>query len=251
MRIIEKKCPNCGANLEFNVGDKETKCKYCNTSFIIEDNNTNENKFSLDNINLKYIKTFTAVHMVITGVIMIIIISTFIFVFYNVFRMITDESKSSEFSDFFEEVEKQKEKQEEKSKPKLEEISTELDNKFEKASKESDQKMKGLLTTYELLESERVGFYYLKNSVSVKIIYVIKDTYSNGTETKEIYKAFNFVGMSIDSISTTPFKNSKVIKFNDMEFTYGYDSLEELYDNSVSNQIVGYKMVATSDVYTK
>ena len=78
MRIIEKKCPNCGAKLEFNVGDKETKCKYCNSGFIIEDNNTSEKKFSLDNINLKYIKNFTIIHMIITGVIMLLIVSTFL-----------------------------------------------------------------------------------------------------------------------------------------------------------------------------
>lgn len=252
MRIIEKKCPNCGANLEFNVGDKETKCKYCNTGFIIEDNNTNEKKFSLDNINLKYIKTFTIFHMIITGIIILVIILTFIFVFSDIFRMTTNEDKSSKFFDFFEIVEKQKEKSKEKSKPKLSEISKELDNKLEKSSKESDQEMKGYLITYKQVgEYERVGFYYLKNAVSVKIVYVLKTTYTNEAETKDVYKAFNFVGMSIDSIGTTPFKNNKIIKLNGTEFTYGYSSLEDLFDNAVVNQSKGYKMVATSNLYTK
>ena len=36
MRIIEKKCPNCGAALEFNETDKSCKCNYCKRSFEIE-----------------------------------------------------------------------------------------------------------------------------------------------------------------------------------------------------------------------
>ncbi|MBP3840801.1 MAG: hypothetical protein IK997_01595 [Bacilli bacterium] len=254
MRIIEKKCPNCGAKLEFNVGDKETKCKYCNSGFIIEDNNTSEKKFSLDNINLKYIKNFTIIHMIITGVIMLLIVSTFIFIFYNIFKMTSTEknNNSSNSFNFFEEVKKQKKKQEEKSKPKLKDISKELDEKLEKASKESDEEMPDYLITYKKVgESERIGYYYLKNSVSVKIIYVIKSTYTNGTDTKDIYKAFNFVGISIDSIGMTPFKNTKVNKLNQEELVYGYSSLEDLYNNAVSNQRIGYKIVATENLYMK
>jgi len=36
MKLIEKKCPNCGASLSFDSTDKEVTCKYCNVSFEIE-----------------------------------------------------------------------------------------------------------------------------------------------------------------------------------------------------------------------
>jgi uncharacterized protein YbaR (Trm112 family) len=36
MKLVEKKCPNCGAGLSFNTGDKEVTCKYCNAVFDIE-----------------------------------------------------------------------------------------------------------------------------------------------------------------------------------------------------------------------
>ena len=29
MRLIEKKCPNCGADLEFKDNDKSCKCSHC------------------------------------------------------------------------------------------------------------------------------------------------------------------------------------------------------------------------------
>ena len=36
MKLVEKKCPNCGAGLSFNSSDKEVTCKYCNVSFEVE-----------------------------------------------------------------------------------------------------------------------------------------------------------------------------------------------------------------------
>ena len=36
MRIIEKKCPNCGANLEYKVGEHDVKCDKCRRAFAVE-----------------------------------------------------------------------------------------------------------------------------------------------------------------------------------------------------------------------
>ena len=36
MKLIEKKCPNCGAKLSFENTDKEVTCKYCDMSYEIE-----------------------------------------------------------------------------------------------------------------------------------------------------------------------------------------------------------------------
>jgi len=36
MRLVEKKCPNCGGELKFGFEDKETKCEFCGRSFEIE-----------------------------------------------------------------------------------------------------------------------------------------------------------------------------------------------------------------------
>ena len=51
MKLIEKKCPNCGAGLEFGENDKSCKCSYCHRSFEIE-----RDKDSLDNYNLTMAK---------------------------------------------------------------------------------------------------------------------------------------------------------------------------------------------------
>ena len=36
MKLIEKKCPNCGGSLEFSETDKSCKCEYCHRAFEIE-----------------------------------------------------------------------------------------------------------------------------------------------------------------------------------------------------------------------
>ena len=36
MKIIEKKCPNCSANLKFSSGDRSAHCDSCRRDFIIE-----------------------------------------------------------------------------------------------------------------------------------------------------------------------------------------------------------------------
>ena len=36
MKIIEKKCPNCGANLKYKVGEQDVHCEKCRRDFAVE-----------------------------------------------------------------------------------------------------------------------------------------------------------------------------------------------------------------------
>ena len=36
MKILEKKCPNCGANLDFKVGERDIVCKSCRRKYAVE-----------------------------------------------------------------------------------------------------------------------------------------------------------------------------------------------------------------------
>ena len=57
MKLIEKKCPNCGASLEFSDTDKSCKCTYCHRAFEIErdqdvsDQKDLEQQFTLNEIS--------------------------------------------------------------------------------------------------------------------------------------------------------------------------------------------------------
>lgn len=48
MKIDSKVCPNCGANLKFNLNNDTTKCLYCNSIIKISNN-----KNDINNINDK------------------------------------------------------------------------------------------------------------------------------------------------------------------------------------------------------
>ena len=50
MKLIEKKCPNCGANLEFKETDKSCSCSYCHRSFEIE----RESNLDTDDISKQF-----------------------------------------------------------------------------------------------------------------------------------------------------------------------------------------------------
>jgi len=84
MRLIEKKCPNCGANLEFNENDKSCKCTYCKRSFEIERDLNDVEKFNLiyDKIH-KPMKWFMFIPFIFVFIIIVIIIVTNIFSFRN------------------------------------------------------------------------------------------------------------------------------------------------------------------------
>lgn len=44
MKLIYKTCPNCGANLKFNVNDESVTCDYCGTFVLIEHEKQKMNK---------------------------------------------------------------------------------------------------------------------------------------------------------------------------------------------------------------
>lgn len=96
MNLIEKKCPNCGASLEFSDTDKSCKCSYCHRAFEIERNNNQmENNNNLD-LSQQYVlnevnKGFKAFHIIFISIFIVVIV--FIgFVFFNIFKSFSDNN---------------------------------------------------------------------------------------------------------------------------------------------------------------
>lgn len=46
MKIIEKKCPNCGANLDFKVGERDIQCASCRRKYAVEYGNVDFDQLS-------------------------------------------------------------------------------------------------------------------------------------------------------------------------------------------------------------
>ena len=80
MELIEKKCPNCGASLEFKDTDTSCSCQYCHRNFIIEKNKALDGEDFDRQFDLKELeKNMAATNMVIFTVGVILIIGVIIF----------------------------------------------------------------------------------------------------------------------------------------------------------------------------
>ena len=98
MKLIEKKCPNCGASLEFKDSDKNCKCSHCGSSFEIERDKSVEDL--VDQFDLKPLdRSFSILAFVIylfIFVVVICLIAAILHIVFNVSK--TNSSKSSQDS---------------------------------------------------------------------------------------------------------------------------------------------------------
>ena len=109
MKIIEKKCPNCGANLKFKAGERNAVCESCRREFIIEygaedivdDIKEAAEKIKADSVNLvpaaKVFGAVVAVHSVIIMLVSAVIIIAVIFGIVNAvnsFNKINDDIRN-------------------------------------------------------------------------------------------------------------------------------------------------------------
>lgn len=90
MELVQKKCPNCGADLKFSPNDSEVKCNYCNTSFIIKkDNNKDIDSNSVVDpacfeLDKKAVKTIGTTILIVFLLIFIFSICIFFLVFSKI-----------------------------------------------------------------------------------------------------------------------------------------------------------------------
>ena len=84
MKLVEKKCPRCGAGLSFNSNDKEVMCPYCRAKYEIDRTETGntKNNYNPNNYNLNTIKKVGTKVIVIAvftvALIMFIVIATIV-----------------------------------------------------------------------------------------------------------------------------------------------------------------------------
>ena len=88
MRLVEKRCPKCGAGLSFDSNSREVTCKYCNTSFEIVrdgiDNNLANDLIDPEffRLNAKIIKKTQSMFSIgFIFTVIVVFLMTFIFMF--------------------------------------------------------------------------------------------------------------------------------------------------------------------------
>ncbi len=106
MKLIEKKCPNCGGSLEFSETAKSCKCEYCHRAFEIERNESTSvsdiaEQFNLSELEVP-VKTFTKMfagsYIVFTVLSIIVFVGIFAIVItsFNSHRKSIEESFNGE-----------------------------------------------------------------------------------------------------------------------------------------------------------
>ena len=95
MKIIEKKCPNCGANLKFQSGERNARCESCRREFVVEYDTEDlignlkdaAKQLQAESINLvpaaKVFGTVVAIHSIVVMLISAVILVAVIFGIIN------------------------------------------------------------------------------------------------------------------------------------------------------------------------
>ena len=99
MKIVEKKCPNCGASLDFKVGERDIVCDHCRRKFAVKYDGVDFAKLSADevksikdaNIDLKTLRNIFITH----ANVLVIISALSITLFVGIFVFIASKVKSA------------------------------------------------------------------------------------------------------------------------------------------------------------
>lgn len=216
MKLIEKTCPKCGANLEFEPGAKEVKCSYCNKEFIIEGNDNNSENFNSEDIKLisNAGKGITVVAVIIISII------AFSIICFSAFRMFNKEKSFENFrsTDNITSVNNISKADQNK----IEEKSlTELKNWNEKQEEVS------------LTSHKNLGYYLIYNDFNSNLYDVYELNYNiNGTN-HVVYTAVQYMNVNYKNKKLTVGNGiifGKILSY-DMYSLWGYESIKDLYND--------------------
>lgn len=230
MKIIEKTCPNCGANIEFNKGDEKVKCEYCKKTYVIEEEK--------EDYRLVLSKQFT-------NMFMIIFVFSFAFIVLVGFLIAIGVGNGAKKLIDSQVVES--------SKPinSFDDISSETISAIHKKSAEvlnNDSNITSFL--YEQKEPfENKGMYLLIFDGGSTLYDVYMAKYEIKGTVKDIYTAIRYedVNKNAKNLYGSHLPNTNP---SSETFMIGYSSMEELYNNTVK-VVKADKILATEGLYTE
>ncbi len=238
MRLIEKKCPNCGANLEFDENAKSCNCTYCKRSFEIERDLNDVDKFNLiyDKIHKPFQIAFF-IPFIVAFVIILAVILTMIFGFRN------NTSSFESGNEFIEDITEEDEGE------KLLENASELTNDNlesigHRCISTLNQSVVGRSdTTYSYQKTgdprlEKIYVAYKEGSNRVISIYrVIYHNFFNQSDQHTVYVpvVFEDVEKSVSFSLANPKNPAPEYYLNSEQssYIYAYASFEDAYNNVV------------------
>lgn len=265
MKIVEKKCPGCGADLKFGENDTNIKCEYCGKELYIQKDEKKYEKF--DEAHLadayKFVDEFGKPIAKGVAVVQIIMIISFglMFVFAlafiifiatsmfsdtnddNIFKLMQSSNNNENMSNYVK---------------KLSDIDDVTLETFYDASKSSLSHMNNMDYTVGAWSS--VGSYLLvSNDGGGSFLYtVMKHTYTNRTTKKtiDLYAAVKYSDLILtdNNVIQHTFKGTSISQDIDLDgkttnFATGFESVEKLYNYELRNKKNDYKIYASEGLY--
>ena len=228
MKLIEKTCPKCGANLEFEPGAKEVKCSYCNKEFIIEGNENNNmgKEASPDDIQLvsKLGKGVTIMAIVIILVIAFFIIGSVAFGMFNKDSIInkSDNWFSNFNNNYDDDVLKS-----------VKDISVEDQKRIEEKSLTLLKEWNVKSNRVSLNEYKNLGYYLVYDEFGTDIYNVYELNYNVNGVNHVIYTGVSYMNVNYKNKTVKVGNGSifgKILSY-DMCSLWGYESVQDLYNN--------------------
>lgn len=247
MKLIEKTCPKCGANLEFKPGAKEVKCSYCNKEFIIEGN---ENNTEADNIIPEDIKLINKVGKGVNFAVFIVIFGMAIliigFVIYNIVSGINNSKDSNVKNSWFDTNIIKNNGDVLKS---VESISKNDQKLIEEKSltkiKDWNEKQEGV----SLTSHKNLGYYLVYDDFGSDLYDVYELNYNINDTNHAVYMAVQYMNINYKNKKLTVSNGTifgKILLY-DMYNLWGYESIKDLYNDI---DIDDEEIVASNGLYT-
>ncbi len=263
MKLVQKKCPSCGANLSFDENAKEVTCEYCKQKLIIE----REENSSFDDVEFRFrvakyyedksknnSKKFSCIWIIflVIGAIILFFVTNCEDIMKDLKKELGDNTSSN--------------------------ITTKKDTYVTEFS-QIDKKSLELFheETLKKIESERVnvpsdtkegnweyvGMYLLNSKEETVVDYnFLYDVYKkqyliNGT-TLETYAGVRYTDLKLsdDGIVLTTFRGNGVNSMRFLPnttsyFVIGYENTEEFYNKVLRGKLGDYTIKSTEGMYVE
>lgn len=265
MKIVEKKCPGCGANLKFGENDTNVKCEYCGKELYIQRDEKKYEKFDdthladaykfVDEFGKPIAKGIAVVQIIMFIIFGLIFVSAFAFFIFIATSMFSDTNDDNIF--------------------KLMQSANNNENMVNYVKTLSDIDDVTLETFYDASKSSLfhwdnrgytvgawspVGSYLLvSNDGGENFLYtVMKHTYTNRKTKKtiDLYAAVKYSNLILtdNNVIEHTFKGTSIsqdIDLDDDTFNYaeGFESVEKLYNYELRNKKNNYKIYASEGLY--
>lgn len=144
MKIVEKKCPNCHANLEFNAGESNVKCKNCRREYMIEydrDFIDPEVQLKAKDIQLKLLDDFEKTRRFSRGVFFVVFVFATVIILLTIFFAVNGYTEYFKSQKSFEQTRLEDEKRSEEFRREMEQRQAEGDEFYNSMKDEIDRQI--------------------------------------------------------------------------------------------------------------